>query len=1198
MARRIVGIDNITQLQPVQPQVQSGTINVSPSEQVWDRTAATNQEAYNQKQRGIGALQEEQQANQAKIINRANQASPIAQAIGAASEALKTFAAIKQERQQVVAGQREALQQQNYDQTFNNITQDLLKSQEEIANSADTSGIYTTMTRITDSIDSTDLSAEQRQQLRSFLFTQLDQVQTSRLAETRTATREAQSSAVDARIEAAKTPLLGLSAQLSVSRDPSQSQQLIGQIFSTVQEAVSVMPTNTPQEIADRNRLQTSLLEMANASVGDNAELQAGIAQNRLNQQTWEEGAAVLTARYEAGQMSLQDYNSEMRKLESALSGTNLYDVTTAQDAQQEILDSLQRVNSIENIQRERYTRDNPVGISSNVEVSRIVFESLQPGGRSIEDYNIPGNESAYNQIRNAREIVETSLNSLNTLRGRSQSLQSDGTRVTSQIQTLRALLPPDGNLSNPQWQAQYNRAAANSGGSIPPDPTQLAGRLGELETQAQGIAQEQQLINQQLTETQEKLRPLGFANGLSGWQQWYESPEVQQQVQAAAAAQAQQQSDTGGPTENFTSEVGGSAPQPLARVSRSVASTRFGGSRTEGLPSPFPASVGTERVLVTSEMRSTGSHTRGRSIDYGIEGSPNGIPVAALASGRITRVVTGCAVGDIDCGGRYGNHIYVDPGDGRTLVYAHFDDVENLQVGQTLRQGQILGTMGTTGHSSGNHVHVEIKGGNQSITEYLASITTERTPANFTQGVSGVGLPPRRTPILDDTVFTHEGNELPSNSVTLPNGMQIVNGRVYFQGETPPPADGVGGGGQVPLNTSPNAPVDEVFNTTNPIRGVLASGRAADYDEPNNINHNFGYQTLEDNQSLRVRLNQAATNAGVPTQWLADIVAYATQGQFTPRVFRSGNTQQQGSTSAALPRVTPESISQAAEYIGQTEGFRETAYWDYQQYSIGFGTRANSANERITREEGLRRLGDNVQRFQQEVANSVTVPLTPQQMTALTSFVYNVGEGNFRESTLLRKLNAGDYEGAANEFARWNQAGGRVLEGLVTRRAHEADLFRQSTPRTSSPATVSSSGQLAGIVPINETTARRLGVDPRRLATMAPEESVQLIGRILEPLRGRINTMEQLWGVLFMGEQRGLQPSNTWDARARGAFQRVGQNAGRRYESVESRLGINQPVHTTLQAGCQLCDSLQASNSVNLSDTLPTVPPHLGSIA
>jgi lysozyme len=68
--------------------------------------------------------------------------------------------------------------------------------------------------------------------------------------------------------------------------------------------------------------------------------------------------------------------------------------------------------------------------------------------------------------------------------------------------------------------------------------------------------------------------------------------------------------------------------------------------------------------------------------------------------------------------------------------------------------------------------------------------------------------------------------------------------------------------------------------------------------------------------------------------------------------------------------------------------------------------------------------------------------PTTQPQFDAMVSFAYNVGIGNLQSSTLLRKHKAGDHEGAAAEFAKWNKAAGRVLPGLVKRRAAEAALY------------------------------------------------------------------------------------------------------------------------------------------------------------
>lgn len=76
-------------------------------------------------------------------------------------------------------------------------------------------------------------------------------------------------------------------------------------------------------------------------------------------------------------------------------------------------------------------------------------------------------------------------------------------------------------------------------------------------------------------------------------------------------------------------------------------------------------------------------------------------------------------------------------------------------------------------------------------------------------------------------------------------------------------------------------------------------------------------------------------------------------------------------------------------------------------------------------------------------LAALVRVPLEQHQFDALGSFIFNVGSGNFQRSTMRMKLNRGNYDGAAGEFWKWRRGGGRILKGLVRRRAEEERLFR-----------------------------------------------------------------------------------------------------------------------------------------------------------
>jgi lysozyme len=80
---------------------------------------------------------------------------------------------------------------------------------------------------------------------------------------------------------------------------------------------------------------------------------------------------------------------------------------------------------------------------------------------------------------------------------------------------------------------------------------------------------------------------------------------------------------------------------------------------------------------------------------------------------------------------------------------------------------------------------------------------------------------------------------------------------------------------------------------------------------------------------------------------------------------------------------------------------------------------------------------------FERDVRKLVKVPLEQYQFDALVSFTYNVGASNLGKSTLLKKINAHDFTGAAGEFRKWNKANGKELAGLTRRRASESLLFQ-----------------------------------------------------------------------------------------------------------------------------------------------------------
>ena len=137
---------------------------------------------------------------------------------------------------------------------------------------------------------------------------------------------------------------------------------------------------------------------------------------------------------------------------------------------------------------------------------------------------------------------------------------------------------------------------------------------------------------------------------------------------------------------------------------------------------------------------------------------------------------------------------------------------------------------------------------------------------------------------------------------------------------------------------------------------------------------------------------------------------------------------------------------------IQQFEGLRLKAYRDSTGLpTIGYGSTIGvQMGDEITKAQALELLEADIERHADGVREHVDVLLTQAQFDALVSFTFNLGVGALKKSTLLRKLNAGDFQGAADELLRWVYAGGKELRGLVRRREAERAMFLEPEAPTS----------------------------------------------------------------------------------------------------------------------------------------------------
>ncbi|MCF0265993.1 lysozyme [Acinetobacter guillouiae] len=118
--------------------------------------------------------------------------------------------------------------------------------------------------------------------------------------------------------------------------------------------------------------------------------------------------------------------------------------------------------------------------------------------------------------------------------------------------------------------------------------------------------------------------------------------------------------------------------------------------------------------------------------------------------------------------------------------------------------------------------------------------------------------------------------------------------------------------------------------------------------------------------------------------------------------------------------------------------------------WTIGYGTTVINGvkvkkGDTCTAEQAKSYMAQDLKKFESAVNTAVKVPLNQNQFDALVSLTYNIGNGAFKDSTLLKKLNAKDYKAAAAQFDRWNKGGGKVMQGLVNRRAKERKFFEKA---------------------------------------------------------------------------------------------------------------------------------------------------------
>jgi lysozyme len=184
-------------------------------------------------------------------------------------------------------------------------------------------------------------------------------------------------------------------------------------------------------------------------------------------------------------------------------------------------------------------------------------------------------------------------------------------------------------------------------------------------------------------------------------------------------------------------------------------------------------------------------------------------------------------------------------------------------------------------------------------------------------------------------------------------------------------------------------------------------------------------------------------------------------------------------------------------ELIKKFEGFKGDAYCcPAGVLTIGYGfTTDVKLGDKITKEEADKRLISELGYFERVIEKHVKVVLSQNQFDALVSFVFNVGEGAFKKSTLLKNLNNGLYNTVPAQLLRWNKAGKNVLAGLTRRRQAEGMLFSETIIEPPMPQAVDSPDKSMAASRTMQNATLMGGVG----ATLAIAPAIEPAGKIVK---------------------------------------------------------------------------------------------------
>lgn len=1136
MARRIVGVDSPTV--QANPQVPANvTLNTEAADQMWSRAAQANQEGFQAQQQALQAQSNAIAANTQALANKPVR-SPLQEALDGVLSGIQVYGEISNQRAQAKAAKAEAERAMreeawaaNTTQAYRNITPALLKAREIIHTTADTEGVYTVQNELYKLIDSYDVSPEQREELYKYVQEDLgsyQQGQLSRLQETQRNEEAAYMDGVFADFQYQGTQFAAI---LKSSTDPNESFEAAAGLADLLGTSLAALPESV--SIEQRLDIRARMVAHLATLVGDNAEGQLVLQQAAEQQQLWNDLANDIEAQY-ANDPIRRD--AALRRLKAEMSGEITYDSTSDLEVMQETEANLSVVDRINQL-----TAPEPEMVAVvDAEVGRWVYLELTGQG-SIESLkNMPGGEDLYNTAKNAFEQVDRRLEENETLelqyidvQRQLNTAQTDYDAIQQYVSIGQAI---QNGTATPEQRSAY--ATAIQSGAF--DPVSASSKLQDAQSRVSAYRAESETLLRQIQNNNDVLNQYGFGQGVEGWQDWYNSEEKQAELRQGLSRLVDAENQQGSNSNFATRDVlNAPPPRPLPKA-QNIGAASTGGVDLRGVSAPFSIdSVRSADIHITAAIKD-GSHADGDSLDFAVSGNPTDVGVVPMVSGTVVDVISGCREGDWDCGGGWGNRVLIRDAEGRLWNYAHLANV-GVKPGDVVAQGaNYLGTMGNTGASDGIHLHLNVsqdtEGNGVPYAEWALNVPVEQDARNANgSNLNGLGLQPR---IVRRTGLNR--NEAVMGSVP-PGAVMLPSGAYYFEGQFYENTNGN------PISNIRNArPASSVVDTYNPLRPTRASTRAVDYRDPNNVDHNYGYQFLEDNAQVRTKLHQVARNLMVPTQWLADVIATVTGGSFSTSTNGNGvgllmfdqesarivgyDLAQIGKMNAVQQLDLVEKyLSMGGELTGQYRSLENLwlAVWAGRENA---NMDVSEAMDNPTMREGLEwvsRIGNAAGRRYNSMHDLVTggghmthTSYHPDCETCRALFMADGGSvtggtaGHTTPSNTLR-----DYvvpsaiRGDSQFLSRVEQ----VSSNLGINPAWLVAVMDFETGGTFDPAEENQAGSGAtGLIQFMPDTAAGLGTSTSALAQMSRVEQMQWVEKYLSPYSGQMRSVDDVYLAVF----------------------------------------------------------------------------------